>query len=260
MPRSLPRWRDSRAARREARDVGELERHVHVLGELAAVIGEGEPGLERHGVRRNGVAPAQLHRIEAQLIGREIDQPLDHIGGFGTAVAAIGPHRIGMGEHGRDVGMQGRRPVDARERADIGDEGLAADLQIGAEIGDGLHAHGQEIAVAVERELGIGDVVARLRVAQEGLRAGADPLDRPPGDLGGQQHQGDLVVDRRLHAEAAADVAGDDADLVLRNPQHELRQLLAERMRALQRRVDGVAAVGRMIDRRCSRAAPCWRR
>ena len=35
-----------------------------------------------------------------------------------------------------------------------------------------------------------------------------------PDELRGEQHQRDLVVDRGLHAEAAADVAGDDADLL----------------------------------------------
>ena len=62
-----------------------------------------------------------------------------------------------------------------------------------------------------------------------------------PASFDGQQHQRDLVVDRRLHAEAAADVAGDHAHLALGHLQHVLRQLLPERMGALQRGVDGVS-------------------
>ena len=64
--------------------------------------------------------------------------------------------------------------------------------------------------------------------------------------LRGQQHQRDFVVDRRLHAEAAADVAGNHADLALGHLEHR-RQLGAERMHALQRGVDGVAILGHVV-------------
>ena len=47
-----------------------------------------------------------------------------------------------------------------------------------------LDAQAEELAVLVERQLGVGDVVARLRVAEEGLRARADPFHRPAGELG----------------------------------------------------------------------------
>src|SRR5450759_4536866 len=86
------RWR---LARLEAFEIGKLERQVHVLLELAAVVSEREPGLERHRARRNVVAPAQLSGIDAQFVGGEIDHALDHVGGLGPAVAAVGSHRIG---------------------------------------------------------------------------------------------------------------------------------------------------------------------
>ena len=50
--------------------------------------------------------------------------------------------------------MDRRRAIDAGERAEIADEGLAAGLEIGAEIGDGLDPEAEEHAVAVERQLG----------------------------------------------------------------------------------------------------------
>src|SRR5262249_26256311 len=75
----------------EAGEIGERERHVHALLELAAVVGEGEPGLERHGLGRNVVLTPQLGGIDAELVGGEIDEPLDHIGRLRAAVAAIGP-------------------------------------------------------------------------------------------------------------------------------------------------------------------------
>src|SRR5262249_12854931 len=76
------------AAALEAGEIGERERHVHALLELAAVVGEGEPGLERHGLGRNVVPAPQLGGIDAELVGSEIDQPLDHIGRLRAAVAA----------------------------------------------------------------------------------------------------------------------------------------------------------------------------
>ena len=103
------------------------------------------------------------------------------------------------------------------------------------------------MAVGVERQLGLGDVVARLRVAEEGLRARARPFDRPAGQLRGEQHQRDLVVDRRLHAEAAADVAGDDAHLAFRHLEDLPRQFGAIGVRALQGRVDRVVVGGGVV-------------
>jgi hypothetical protein len=47
---------------------------------------------------------------------------------------------------------------------------------IGAEIGDGLHPQREEMPFLVERKLGVGNVVASLRVAQEGFRTGADTI------------------------------------------------------------------------------------
>ncbi len=167
-----------RAPLLEAGEVGELERHVHALLELAAVVGEGERGLERHGLGRNVVLPPQLRGVDTELVGGEIDQPLDHIGRLGAAVAAIGPHRIGVGEHRGHVGVHGRDAIDAGQRADIAGEGLHAGLQVGADAGDDMDAHAEKVAVLVERELGLGDVVAGLRVAQERLRARGHPFHR----------------------------------------------------------------------------------
>ncbi len=209
-------------------------------------IGEGEPGLERHGIGRDVVASPQLGGIEAELVGGEIDQPLDHIGRLGTAVAAIRPHRVGVGEYGGDIGMHRRRAIDPGEGPDVAGEGRHAGLQIGADGGDRLHPHPQEGPVLVERELGFGDVVTGLGVAEKGFRAGRHPFDRPPHELRRQQHQRHLVVDRRLHAEAAADIARDHADPALRYFQDRC-QLGAVGVHALQRRVDGVAAVGSVV-------------
>ena len=54
------------AARLEPGEIGELERHVHVLRELAAIVGEDQPGLERHRLGRDRVAAAQFDRVDAE--------------------------------------------------------------------------------------------------------------------------------------------------------------------------------------------------
>ena len=245
-PRSLPFLRDCGAPRLEAALVCGLERQIHVLFELAAIVGEGDAGLERQRARRNGVAPAQFRRIDAELVGGKIDHALDDVTGFRPAVAAIGPHRLRVGEHRGHVDVRGGRAVDAGERAEIAGKGRHADLQIGADGGDDLCPEAEKISVLVERELRLGDVVARLRVAQERFRARRHPFDRPPGQLGAEQHQRHLVVDGGLHAEAAADVAADDANLAVRHFEHVLRQLGLEHVRALQGGVDRVAALDRL--------------
>ena len=171
-PRSRPRARRFGAARLEPGEIGEFERQVHVLGELAAIVGEDQPGLERHRLGRDRVAAAQFDRVDAEFGGRLVDHALDDIGEFGPAVAAIGPHRVGVREHGRHLGVHRRRAVDPGQGAEIHHEHVRVLLRVGADRGDRARAEGEEIPVAVERQLGLGDMVARLRVATETPRSG----------------------------------------------------------------------------------------
>ena len=46
-------------------------------------------------------------------------------------------------------------------------------------IGDGVDPKAEELAVLVERQLGMGDVVAAMGVGQEGFAALGRPFDRP---------------------------------------------------------------------------------
>jgi hypothetical protein len=217
-----------------------------LLFKIAAVIGEGEPGLERHRLGRNVVAPAQLGGIDAELVGGEIDEALDHVGRLGAAVAAVGSHRIGVGEHGGHIGVDRRRAIDAGERADIACKSRHSGLQVGTDAGNGFHPKGEKIARTVERQLGLGDVVARLCVAEKRFRAGRSPSHRPPDTLRCQENERNLVIDRRLHSKAAADVAGDHADPALRDLENR-GKLRSKRMRALKGRVDGIAVLAPIV-------------
>jgi hypothetical protein len=180
----------------KARNVGAAQSLVQDLFELAAVVREGEAGLERHRFGWNEVATAQFHRVDSGLPGGEIDEPFDHVGGFRAAVAAIGPHRIRVRVDGRDVGMDRGRAIDACERAEIVQEVRRAGLEVRAHVGDGLHPHADERAVLVERKLRVGHVVACFGVAEKSFRAGAQPLHWPASELGGEQCERGFIEDR----------------------------------------------------------------
>ena len=230
----------------ESGEIGERQCHVHALLELAAVVGEGEAGFERHGIRRDVVLAPQFRGIDAELVSGEIDHPLDHIGGLGPAITAIRPHRVGVREHGGDVGMDGGRPIDAGERADVAGEGRHAGLQVGADAGSRVHAQAEKDAVAVERKLGVGDIVARLSVAQKRFRPRRDPFDRPAQELRGQQHQRNFIVNRRFHSEAAADVPCHHPDLALRDLEYTSGERLAHPVRVLHIGIEREAVLARV--------------
>jgi hypothetical protein len=93
--------------------------------------------------------------------------------------------------------------------------------EIRAQIGGGLHAEAQELAVAGQRHLGIGDVIPPVSVGLERLAAARRPADGPldlPGRPGADRL---LVVEEDLGAEPAAHVGGNDPHLVLGDAQHE---------------------------------------
>ena len=56
-------------------------------------------------------------------------------------------------------------------------------------------------------ELGRRDIVAGLCIADKTFRSCAYPFHRPAGELRPSEHQRHLVIDRRFHAETAADIA-----------------------------------------------------
>jgi hypothetical protein len=113
----------------------------------------------------------ELGRIQFQLARRGLDQALHHVGRFGTARAAVGVDRRGVGEHRRHLAVDERGGVlpGEQRRVQDGRDARGERRQVGAEVRRGLHAHGEELAVLVERELGDRDVVAAVRVGDEGF-------------------------------------------------------------------------------------------
>ena len=123
------------APRREPVPVGEPERAVHRLRIVAAVVSEAERRPVGHRGRRDQVAPAQLHRIEAVLPRREIDQPFHRQHRLGPPGAAIGRGRRGVRHHRPRADVRGREIVDGRRELGRFGNWHEAD-RIAAHVGD----------------------------------------------------------------------------------------------------------------------------
>ena len=77
------------------------------------------------------------------------------------------------------------------------------------------HLQALDVALAVGRDVDVLDLVAAVVGAHQRLAAGLGPLDRLAEPPGHQQGDDLLRRDLQLAAEAAADVRGDHAQLVL---------------------------------------------
>ena len=182
------------------------------------------------------------------------------IGRLGAAGAAVGAGRRGVREDAGCLVVDRGRGVDTGHAADVVGAGAGAALgQVGADVEIDGHAQRQEGAVGVERQLDGRDVIAPVLVGHEPLAPVGRPLHRPAQALGRPQHEDHLRVDAAAHAEAAADVAGDDAHLVLRHFQDRRRRACGCRAGPGCR---CGACSGRCGDRtrRRRRAAPAGRR
>ena len=186
---------------------------LHHQREVAAVIDPAHRRGVRHGVRLHHVAAAQFDTVDAQFARSGVDQAFDEVVGFRPAGAAIGIDRDGVGEHAEHVGVDGFEPVDAGEHPGAGHGGdIGREVrQIGAHAGEGAGAQGEELAVFIHRDFAGGDVVAALAVGEEGFLAFRDPAHRLAELAGGVGGQHMFGVEEELHAEAAADIGGDDA-------------------------------------------------
>ena len=163
----------------EALHVGELQRLLERGVIVAGVIGHDHRRLVRE--RLDEIALAQFGGLDAHLPRRHLDQPLDHEGRFRPSGAAIGIDRRGVGVDRVHLAIDLRDVVLARQQraVEIGRHRRREGRHIGAEIGDGLGAQSQDLAVGVERQFRMGDVIAAMRVGEEGFRALRRPFHRP---------------------------------------------------------------------------------
>ena len=118
--------------------------------------------------------------------------------------------------------------------------------QIAAERRKRVDLHRDDAAVAVETHAGMGIVIARLCVGQEGIGSGCRPAHRPSQQLRGPDNRRHFDGEISLHAETAADVGRNDANLVFRNMQRVDGQPAAQIVRLLRRGIKRIA-VGRGV-------------
>src|SRR6185312_10043311 len=114
----------------------------------------------------NHVAAADLDRPEAGGAAGGVHQALDDVGRLGPSGAAIGVDGDGVGEDALHFIVRGRDRIDAGLHAFAGEGGnVGTELgEVGAQVRCRLHAHGQDAAVAVERQFGARDVVAAVGI------------------------------------------------------------------------------------------------
>ena len=223
-------------ARGKAIPVGKLGGALQHVRERAGVIdladGVGVGQLRRLDV----IHLADRARIHADLPRGRIHQPLDDEHSFRPARAAIGADRRGVGHHRLDLVMHQRQIIDAglHERPEHQRNDVAGAGEIGAGAADRAHAIGQHAALGIEREFAGRGEIAAMGAADELVGAIAAPahlavqLDRGIG------HDAVFRIEIGLLAEAAADIADQNADAFLRPLQHGLRKHVAGRARRLR--------------------------
>ena len=216
MPRSLPFFLLSRRALAEALPVGDLERLLEDRREVAAVVGRAGRGLAWDLLGADLVLAPQLDAVEAGLGGGVVDQPLHEVIALGPAGAAIGADEAGVGEHALGGHLHHRRLVEADDVAhDVERRRLRRHRALeAAEVAVAGEPQRQELALGVERELGGLLVVAAVVVGDEAAGALVGPFHRAAELLRGVQDADVFRIDLRLHAERAADVAGQHVHLV----------------------------------------------
>ena len=210
---------------------GQGQRGVEGRLVVAAVVdhrdlGRRDPELPRELVATDEILSADLGRIHPELVRQPVESSLDGEDGLGLAGAAVG---------GRRRLARERRANPARVVADPVRSGQAGGgdrraehpeaARVRAGIREQLGAHPDDRPVATRRELDVVPLLARMRGVRQVLVTRLDPLHRR-GEAHRQEREQDLLrVDLLLHAESAAHVGRDHANLVLGQPEH-----LAERV------------------------------
>ena len=218
--------------------IGERERARKNFREIAAVIGWADRRLVRHRGRRNEVAPSNLRAVDAELIGRAVCKPLEHVTGLGPARAAKRIGRGGVREQAGHFHEDRRRTVTARQQraVDRARNGRAECGDIGAEIGQGIDLEREETTVAIERELSMRQVIAPLIVGNKTFRPARDPAHGTAQPSRGPGDDPLLRIELALVAEAAAHVGRNHPQRAFGNAQL-LRHLPPDVVRGLCRRI-----------------------
>ena len=251
IPISLPCLRASSLLAPQLVVADLLERQLERLLVFAGVVLEARGRLVRELVRRDEVLDADLGRVDVQLVRRVLDQALDQVGRLGDAERAAVGHAARRLVRVRAVGDDVRGGQVVRARHDVEQAGPELRrLRVGVErpvVGHHLHAQAEHLPVALQRQLAVHVVVAGEPGRDQVVGARLDPLHGLPDQERRGRRDHVAGVDRDLVAEPAAEVGGDDPDVLLRQPGHH-REQRPVHVRRLRGHVDG-----RLAGRRHSR-------
>ena len=214
--------------------------------EVSDVVRRSGRRLVREGVGLDEVVAADLDGVEVELVGGQVDHPLEHRCGLGAAGAAERAHGCGVREDRHGVEGESRDAVDAvRHHPGRTSDQRTAETGVRAGVADGPHAEPGDRAVSAETELGELHLAATVH-RQLRLGAGLGPTRRaaePAGDGDGDEVLG---RDAGLAAERAAHVRRDDPDVLLGDVEHP-RHGAARAVRHLGGHVDHERVV-RVVD------------
>ncbi len=193
----------------------QLERDVERTCVVAGVVDAAVRRLVRHLLGLHVVALAHLHGVEPELGRDDVDDPLGQPEVLHPRVAAVRGHwrlvRAGLREVDADVA-----PAVAA-RGDLGPDDAAERLvaRERAAVVDRLHLEAGHLAVGLHRDLDVEEgALVPVRVGRVLVGAPLRPLHRP-AELPREQAENDVVrVEADLVAEGAADVLGDEPQLV----------------------------------------------
>ena len=154
-------------------------------------------------------------RVNAQVRGEFVHDPLDGEGGLGQARAPVGVGRHLGGEDPRALERVGVHLVDGRVHKRAEQRDARRDQhEVRAHVGEQVHVQAAEPAVAVGRDPDPLPLVAAVVHGHVALAAGLGPLDRQAQLTGDQDGQHLFRRDLELRSEAAADVRRDNPDVL----------------------------------------------
>jgi hypothetical protein len=204
---------------------GQVQRLAQRGRVVARVVDPAGLGLVGELLGRQQVGQAQLHGVHLQLEGQAVDEALDRVDGLGDAERARVRDAAGrlVRVHACDLAVRRLEVVGAGEHVEepgrvLGRLGGRVERAV---VGDHVDVDREDPAVSGRGDAALHHVVAREPGRHQVLRAVLHPLDRPAGDDRADDRAHVAWVHRDLVAEAAADVRGDDTDLVLGQSGHQ---------------------------------------
>ena len=199
--------------------------------------------------RLDEVLAAEIGRIAPRLARRLLHDALDKVGRLRAASSTDSVNGNSIGVDPVDLTVDGGDVILPRQQnpIEIGRNRGPEGRRIGAEIGDRMDPHRENLSARVERQFGVRDVVATVRVGKEGLRPLRRPFDWPVDFLGRPNADRFFIVDKDLGPESAADVGRDDPQLVFRRDALKRGQDDPRDMRILAGRMQRLDVGSRII-------------